>query len=197
MGKRRAGRPGRRVASRFQLIACAVAGVLLSGAIIWDASGSAFVASTPNPQNNWAAGTVAISDDDGGSALFSATGIQPGDTGSKCILVTYGGNTPTTGVRLWVQSLTGTLAPYLTVTLEQGTGGTYAGCGSFAAEVTAPGVTMSSLAAARTNWSTGFGTWAPTAAAQTKAYRISWSIAADNNAAGKTAGLTLRWEAQA
>lgn len=196
---RRGGRFGALVAVRLvhrvQLLACALAGVLLSGALIWDSTDSAFSGTTGNPTENWTTGTVSIGDDAGGAALFATTGVQPGDTGSKCLLVTYTGNV-TAGVRLYVQALTGTLGPYLTVTLEQGTGGTYASCGSFAAGVTAPGVTMSALAAARTNWATGFGTWAPTAAAQTMAYRISWAIAADNNAAGKTAGLTLRWEAQ-
>ena len=193
---RRRGPVVSRVAAKVQLLACLFAGMLLSGALIWDATGAAFTSSTANPASNWTAGAVSISDDDGGAALFSATNIQPGDAGAKCILVTYTGNT-TAAVRLHVQSLTGTLGPYLNVVLEQGAGGSSASCASFAADTTAPAVTMSALAAARPNWATGFGSWSPTAAGQTKAYRISWSIAADNNAANKTAGLTLVWEAQA
>ncbi|MDP9820154.1 hypothetical protein [Spirilliplanes yamanashiensis] len=185
-----------RTAAKLQLLAALFAGMLLSGALIWDATGAAFSASTASPASNWAAGTVAISDDDGGAALFSATNVQPGDTGSKCILVTYTGNA-TASVRLHVQSLTGTLGPYVNVVLEQGAGGSSASCASFVPDTTAPAATMSALAAARPNWAAGFGSWSPTAAGQTKAYRISWSLAADNNAANKTAGLTLRWEAQA
>jgi hypothetical protein len=183
-------RRGRRV----QALVSGLLGVLLSGALIWGTSEAAFRGTTA-AAGNWAAGTVVLGDDDGGAALFNVSGIRPGDTGTKCILVTYSGSVAPTGVRLYVQSLTGTLGPYLTVTLEQGTGGTSASCAGFAAEVSTSG-TLAALAGARTNYGNGFGTWTPTGATPTKAYRISWSIAADNNAANRTAGATLRWEAQ-
>ena len=193
-GRRTPGAPG---GPGFAVrVACVIAGMLLSGVVVWDSSGAAFSSQTGNPASNWAAGSVSIGDDDGGAAMFSASGLQPGDSGSKCIAVTYTGSAAAS-VRVYAQALTGTLGAYLNVTLEQGVNGTFASCPPFAAEVTAPTVTMSSLAAARTNFGTGFGTWAPTGATQTKVYRVSWSLAADNAAASRSAGLTLRWEAQA
>ena len=179
---------------RTALVAALVAGVLGSGVLVWGSSHALFNGKTMNPANAWAAGTVSISDDDAGTALFTVSGIQPGDSGVKCIDVTYTG-TVAAGVRLHA-ALTGTgLGPYVDLTVEQGTGGTFASCGSFAAEVSTTG-TMAAFAAARTDYATGFGTWAPTAGGQTRSYRITWAMRPDNGGANKTANLALTWEAR-
>src|SRR4051794_4529260 len=79
--------------SRKQFIAGAAvpAAVLASGALVWQSSYSAFSATTSNPTNNWTAGTVALADDDSNTALFTATNLKPGSTGTKCIAVTSTG----------------------------------------------------------------------------------------------------------
>jgi hypothetical protein len=64
------------------------AALVLSSALVWHASYSAFSATADNPTSNWAAGTVALADDDSSTALFSATNLKPGSTGTKCIVVT-------------------------------------------------------------------------------------------------------------
>src|SRR3712207_7319239 len=46
-----------------------------------------------------------LSDDDSGSAMFTATGLKPGSTGTKCIQVTYGGSLAA-AVKLYVSSST-------------------------------------------------------------------------------------------
>ena len=71
--------------------AAAPLALIASSALIWNASSSAFRAETSNGTNNWASGTVAISDDDTGSAMFNVSGLKPGDTGTRCIAVTYEG----------------------------------------------------------------------------------------------------------
>ena len=77
---------------RKTLVAAAVpAAFLLSGALVWEASYAAFTDTTSNDNNSWTAGSVTITDNDGGSALFTASGLVPGTTGARCITVTYSG----------------------------------------------------------------------------------------------------------
>ena len=66
--------------------------VLASGGLVWQSSYSAFSATTSNPTNNWSAGTVALSDDDSNTAMFTASNLKPGATGTKCIAVTSTGS---------------------------------------------------------------------------------------------------------
>jgi hypothetical protein len=181
-------------AVRTAVVAGALGGVIFSGALVWAASGAAFSASTRNPNNNWAAATVAISDDDSSSVMFDLTGLVPGDSGQKCITVTYNGNI-NTAVRMYASSPSGTLAPYINVTVEQGTGGSFADCTGFASEVNVS-QTLSAFAGSYPNHASGFGNWNPNASGQTRTYRFTWSLAADNSAANKTTGVTFTWEAR-
>jgi hypothetical protein len=190
----RADRPGPlRLAARFRWAAAPVA-LVVASLLVWNASSSAFQATTTNGTNSWAAGTVAISDDDSGSAMFNATGLKPGDTGAKCILVTYGGSLAAT-VKLY-SAVTGTLGQYLDLTVEQGTGGTSSGCGSFAAESTLYSGTLSGFGTAATNFANGVGSWTPGGAGATKAYRFTYTLQNNNAAQGLSASATFTWEAQ-
>ena len=62
-----------RRASRIAHVLAVPIAILLSGAMIGTASYAAFSATTSSPTSNWAAGTVALSDDDSATALFTAT----------------------------------------------------------------------------------------------------------------------------
>ena len=79
------------------------AALLVSALLVWQASNAAFSATTSNPGNSWTAGSVTLTDDDGGTspttgtAMFSAAGLVPGSTGSHCIAVTSTGTVPATG----------------------------------------------------------------------------------------------------
>src|SRR5680860_1140830 len=53
--------------------------VMVVGSIVAFGTFSAFSSSTENPGNNFDAGTVAISDNDAGSALYNVTTRKPGD----------------------------------------------------------------------------------------------------------------------
>lgn len=70
-------------------------GVVASGALVWNASYAAFTAQTDNSGNTWQSGQVSITDNDEGVAFWSLENegyLAPGDTGTKCITVTYAGN---------------------------------------------------------------------------------------------------------
>jgi hypothetical protein len=57
---------------------------------------SAFTATTANAGNSIDSGTVAISDNDAGSALYNVTNAKPGDAEASCITVTYTGSLAST-----------------------------------------------------------------------------------------------------
>jgi hypothetical protein len=79
-----------------------------------------FTATTQNAGNEISTGTVALADNDAGSALLNITGAKPGDSWTRCIKVTYNGSLPAT-VHSWMQDVTGPLAAYVHLTLIQGT----------------------------------------------------------------------------
>lgn len=178
--------------------------ILLSGATIGTASYAAFSATTSTPTNNWATGTVALSDDDSSSALFTASNLAPGSTGTRCIAVTSTGSLPSI-VRLYGTgaATTNALSTYLTLTVTQGTGGTFAGgCAGFTPLVSGSAVYTGSLAnfgTTATSYATGVGSWAPTgAASETRVFQFVYTVdaGAPNTTQGGTAALGFTWEAQ-
>ncbi|MCY1140067.1 hypothetical protein OWR29_18840 [Actinoplanes sp. Pm04-4] len=94
-------RLGRGVAAAAGLVACA--------GIVWTSSHATFTSTTSNDGNTVSAGTVAISDNDGGSSkLFNTSGIAPGDAAvSSCIAVTYTGSLTPTAIKMYFP-ITGT-----------------------------------------------------------------------------------------
>jgi predicted ribosomally synthesized peptide with SipW-like signal peptide len=77
--------------SRRQNGVIALVAVGISAALVLTATNAAFTATTTNPGNTFAAGSVALSDDDNGSAMFSTGNLKPGDSETHCILVSYSG----------------------------------------------------------------------------------------------------------
>jgi hypothetical protein len=178
--------------------------ILLSGAMIGTASYAAFSATTTSPASNWATGSVALSDDDSTTALFSATNLGPGSTGTRCIAVTSTGSLASL-VRLYGTgaATTNGLSSYITLAVTQGTGGTFAGgCAGFTPLVSGSAVYSGSLAnfgSTATSYATGLGTWAPTGtASETRVFRFVYTVdaAAPNTTQGGTASIGFTWEAQ-
>ena len=79
-----------------------------------------FTATTQNAGNELTSGTVELSDNDSGAALYNSTGLKPGETLSRCIKTTYTGSLPAL-VRLYSPSTPGPLAQYVELTITQGT----------------------------------------------------------------------------
>jgi hypothetical protein len=59
--------------------------------LVLTGSRAAFTDSTANAGNEWTTGTVELTDDQDGTAMFAATGILPGYSDSRTIDVTYDG----------------------------------------------------------------------------------------------------------
>jgi hypothetical protein len=79
-----------------------------------------FTATTQNAGNEISSGTVEFTDNDSGSALYNATNVRPGETLSSCIKTTYAGSLPAVA-HLYSPSVAGPLAPYIELTVTQGT----------------------------------------------------------------------------
>lgn len=96
-----------------------------------------FSATTQNAGNEISSGTVALSDNDAGSAQFNITGAKPGDSWTRCIKVSYNGSLPA-DVRIYELGGGGPLSPYLTLKLEQGTQSeaTFPSCTGFTPDAT-------------------------------------------------------------
>lgn len=174
--------------------------VIASGALVWQSSYSAFSATTSNPTNNWTAGTVALSDDDSSTAMFTASNLKPGSTGTKCIAVTSTGSLAST-VKLYGTSYTTTngLATNLNLSVEEGTGGTFGSCAGFTGGVSVFNGTLASFGTVKTSFATGVGTWAPTGTgSETKSYRLIYTLSSStpDTAQGGTAAMGFTWESQ-
>lgn len=175
-----------------------VASVIGMTMLVVTTSRAAFVATTQNGANNFAAGTVAIGNDGAGSVLFNLTGMKPGDTSAKCINVIYTGSLPA-NVHLY-GTVAGTgLATYLDFTVSIGTGATGGAglsCTGFTPQSNIFTGTLASFGAAHTNYANGAGGFDGAVNPATRSYQVTVTLQDNNAAQGLTASTNLTWEAQ-
>jgi hypothetical protein len=117
------------------LISALVVGVL--GSVAAMGVFGLFSATTQNSGNELRSGTVAISDNDSGQAMFNVTGAKPGDSWERCIKVTYTGSLAA-DVRIYMVTPNGPLAEYIDVKMEQGSqaSSTFPTCTGFTPDAT-------------------------------------------------------------
>lgn len=191
-----------------KLLASALA-VLLLGLLAGASTWSSFNDVSANGNNSFAAGTVAISDDDAGAAMFdSLTNLKPADSFSRCIVVTYDGNLPAS-VRLHGTTGGTGLDSHLSLKVTRGSkSSAFSGCSDFAADSTTyisgqpAGVVYDGTLAGFPD-SNASGVVDPVASSpetwttnESHAYRFDVTVQNDAAAAGKTATQVFRWEAQ-
>jgi hypothetical protein len=169
----------------------------------------AFSNTTSNSANTAAAGTVTLTDNDAGSALFTGlANLVPGDSDSGCLQVTYSGTLPAL-VRLH-QATTGTLGAALDLVITRGviTSGAFDDCAGFVADPTdytglGPGVVYAgTLANLGTTWASGLvdprtaslpEAWTT---GEVHAYRLKLTVRDDNSAQTSSIATTFTFEAQ-
>jgi hypothetical protein len=202
----RTARPSRKVATIVSLVAVPVA-LVASGLVVAQSSYSAYSATTVNPTSNWATGTVALTDDDANTAAFTAANLKPGATGSRCIVVSSTGTLPS-AVRLYGTGATTTkaLASNMTLSVTQGTGGSFGSCTGFTPLASGSSVysgTLADFASNATGFSSGVGSWATagvpaSGAAETRTYQLTYTVKADapDSTQGAAAAMGFTWEAQ-
>jgi hypothetical protein len=96
--------------------------------------------------NRLAAGSVSITDDDGGHSLVELDNMAPGRPHEQCINVVYDGTIVPVTLTLSVRS-NGELADFVMTDIERGSGGEYGDCDDFEPEERIFDGTLSDLGA--------------------------------------------------
>lgn len=184
-----------------------------AAAVAGFATFSAFSSTTANSGNSFEAGTVYISDNDSGSAMYSVSNKKPGESLSRCIKVTYTGSLDST-VKLYASSV-GAVGQYITLLIETGAGSptfggpSAEGCTGFTADASPQlyNGTLKGFADTYTNFSNGLAD--NPGAAATKwvtndavVYKFTLTLQDNNGANGAGSGAlstgahSFTWEAQ-
>jgi len=182
---------------RKLLLTLLIVGVV--GSIAGIGTFSAFSDTTDNTGNAFTAGTVYITDNDGGSAMFNVSDAKPATSYTSCITVTYLGSLDSS-VRLYGSGFGGALAPYLTVKVEEGSGAAgFGDCTGFTSSSTVyNNVGMNAFPTTYGGASATGGTWSQNDSVD---YRFTVTLADDNNANGVTSAVAANnfaftWEAR-
>jgi len=180
--------------------------VLGAAAMVWHASYAAFSGTTRSSGNSWSTGSVALSDDDAGSARFQATNMTPGSTDTKCIKVTANASVPgiVKGYAVNPVPSAAGLEDHVMVTVAEGNGGTFASCTGFtpSGQNLVTNMPLSTLATFH-DYAGGMGGWAVTAGTQTRTYQVTWKFDATGMTQsqldalqGAQTGIDIQWELQ-
>ena len=182
------------------LLSLLVVGVL-GGVIGLGVSGS-FTATTQSAGNELRAGTVEIGDNDAGASLYNVTAAKPGDTAASCIKVSYTGSIAAS-VQLYASGTPGTLAPYVDLTITQGTqpGAAFPSCTGFVADAGGPlfSGTLQSLEQTHGGYAAGLATGGGWSSGDTRIYRFQTTLqsTAPDSAQGTSSGPhSFIWEAR-
>lgn len=192
--------PTRR-AHRIGLLLSSVAALAVSTGLVLQASYAAYSSTTSDGTNTWATGSVVLTDDDAGSAMFTATGLKPGSTGTRCIVVTSNGSLPS-AVKLYGNGLSTTngLSGQIDLTITQGTGGSFGSCTGFTPQASGASVYSGTLAGfTATGYAGGLGTWTPTGSpGETRTFQFAYTVrsSAPDSTQNGTAAVSFVWEAQ-
>lgn len=163
---------------------------------------SAFSSTTSNDGNTFAAGTVSLADNDGGSAMYAVSNQKPGVTTVKCIKVTYTGSLDA-DVKLYTTSTLNSGAQYFDLTIEKGTStsSTFPDCGTFASESTLYSGTLANFVSSKNSYENGIaanpGVASKWAQNDSLVYRFTVSVQDNNNAQSASSGShSFTWEAR-
>ncbi len=178
--------------------------VLVAGLLVWQGSSAAFTADTRNTGNNWQTGSVLLSDDDQGAAAFRVNGLIPGQTGSKCLVVTSE-STVAGQVRTYVNNLGAHgLENNITMSFAIGTGGSFADCTGFVPQTTLPAISLATIATTNNSYATGVMPWDTAGTpGETKTYKATWTFDTTgltqnqiDALQGTSASVDVEWELQ-
>jgi hypothetical protein len=197
--------PTRRARKIGAAIATPVA-IVAAAAMVWQSSYAAFSGTTRNSGNSWSTGSVALTDDDAGSARFQAANLVPQQSETKCIAVTANASVPGVVKGYAVNPVTSVahLEDHIKVTIEYGDGGGFGSCTGFTkVGDSIPTPTSLTTLAAANSYATGVGGWNVVAGTQTRTYRITYvfdtaglSQAALDGLQGAQTGIDFQWELQ-
>ena len=195
-------------------VVAAVLALALTAGLVIRTSSAVFTASTDNNGNSLAAGTIVLTDDDGGAtAILDMSNIAPGEFSQDCIEVAYTGTLDPEAVKVFSSSSFATtpattgpgtaavaMQDQVRITIEEGaagSGGDFRDCTGFAAGTTlVDRELLTSWHGAATDYASGDGGWDPTGPGQTRAYRVTLELdlGAGNEFQGAAlSGINLTW----
>ena len=170
---------------------------LLVSFLVLNSSRAAFSDTTGNSANAISTGTIDLSDNDSGAAMFaSVANLAPGSIVDRCIDVGYTGSYDPNAIVLYMPSApTGSLAPYLDLTVEIGADTTdaFGTCTNFVASSTLYTGTVSGLRSTHSSYLSGLTTWDPTGTS-TRTFRFRISVQDNNLAQGLATTFDITWE---
>ncbi|CCH32211.1 hypothetical protein ABZ816_34385 [Actinosynnema sp. NPDC047251] len=176
--------------------AAAPLGILLSGVLVLVASQAAFSAQTSTGSNSWSTGTIDLTNDHEGRAVFAVDKLAPNTTDSKDVVVTYTGDYAS-DIRMFATSPvepTGSLARNITLTIQRGTGSG----ASFTPDQNAQWAgTLADFDAIGSYANGVLGYQTPGSGAKT--FRIGYTFAPTGDTTdlmGKNTGVTFTWAAE-
>ena len=180
-------------------------GAALTSTMVVRTTEAVFSNTTATSSNTWNTGGAALTNEAAVTAPFTvgADGtLTGGQSVIKCVSVTYNGATVPATVKLYASTVTGALAPYLNLTIDQGTGGGTGGsCTGFA--LGTAGVFTGTLGGpagfgtANTQFSSGVGPWSPSVIGEKQTYRFTITVQNVAGAQNASASGVFIWEAQA
>lgn len=162
---------------------------------------AAWTATTTNSGNSIESGTIGITDDDAGQAMFDVADLEPGDTLERCIQVTNTGSTAFDSVKLYFDPTGGDLAYHLDATIDRGTGASgFPACSGFTAVDTGifDDVLVNApldVVGAITEVGDPIAGWGP---GESKSYRFRIALPSDASieSAGKSVSFGVVWDAE-
>ena len=183
---------------RLVRLTAALISVVAAALLAFQSTGAAFSATTENAGNAFAAGSVTLSDNDSGTAMFNLPNMKPNDNAVGCIEVTYSGTLDPL-VKTYGASTAGDgLETYLDLTIERGTGTCAAFVADAAVWTNGTDGDLGVYLGAVTNYATGVDNWSPTGGGPDDMvpYRFTMALQDNTLAQGKTVTVTFTWEAQ-
>jgi predicted ribosomally synthesized peptide with SipW-like signal peptide len=193
-----------------QGFALALVAIGLAAALAGTQTWAAYSATSASVGNSFAAGTVALADNDSGTAVLALAGAVPGDSDTACVTVAYNGSLAS-ALRLYGTTSGTGLDPYLDLSVTRGTFAgappAFASCVGFSADATdyvgaGGGVIYDgTLQAFPDDHGTGLvdprpagpETWT---SGESHVYKLQITLQNNLAARGRTATQTFTWEAR-
>lgn len=173
-------------------------GIAAVGVLLVQGSSAAFTASTDSQGNVVESGTVVLTNDGAGTAMFNVGNLNGGQTVTRCINVAYDGSL-TSDIKLHGVT-SGELAGGLATTVEVGSGaagGASFGCTGFVAGGAALfSGSLADFGTSHGSYATGIGGFANATEGASKSYKITMTVSNAAQYQGKGAGVDFTWEAQ-
>jgi len=181
-----------------QLAAVALSFILVALLVV-TSSRAAFVAQSDNTANQVTSATINLTDNDSNTAMFNNITLMPNVNVDRCIDVTYNGSIDPTAVILYSSGApTGTLAPFLNLTVDMasGPGSGFGSCTGFPASGTTNVYTgtLQGFAGTYAAYASGLPTWDPSGTAETRSFRFRLAVQDTDAAKGLTTTFGFSWE---